>query len=160
MISVKMTTTKGQLQQMAVAAVTDIRRKAVRILQRAGELAVNEARSTVKAQDWMDRTGNLRSSIGYVIAEDGVPIHTSTFERVDGPDRGKATENGSDTGRSYATRLASETKGLALVVVAGMRYAVYVADKGYNVLSSSQILAEQLIPHLFEEQAKHDNENR
>lgn len=160
MISVKMTTTKGELHKMAVAAMDDFRKKAILVLARAGEEAVNEARSTVKEHDWMDRTGNLRSSIGYVITEDGSPVTFSKFEKVNGPDRDKATEDGSTTGRAFAARLASETRGLALIVVAGMNYAVYVADKGYNVLSSSQILAEMRIPELFEGMAKYDNENR
>lgn len=154
MISVKMTTTKGQLQQMAVAVVTDLRNKAIRILKRAGELAVNEARTVSTGKNWTDRTGNLRSSIGYVICEDGRPITQSDFQQVL-----PTAESGPETGRNYALSIASGTKGLALVVVAGMNYAVYVADKGYNVLSSSQILAEKLIPELFAKQAKFD-ENR
>lgn len=159
MISVKLTTTKGELQAMALAAVKDMRNRAISVLQRAGEEAVNEARSVIKENDWMDRTGNLRSSIGYVICENGQPISVSKFEQVDGPDRGEATEDGSQTGRSYAMSLVRETQGLALVVVAGMKYAVYVADKGYNVLSSSQIVAQQAVKRLFEGWARYDKEN-
>ncbi len=155
MISVKLTTTKGQLRAMAVAAVDDMRRKAIAILSRAGELAVNEARSTIKEKDWTDRTGNLRSSVGYIICEDGKPLYESKFESVlptavDGP----------DAGRLYARGLAADTTGLALVVVAGMSYAKYVAGRGYNVLSSSQQLAAKLIPELFEKQAAYDQKNR
>lgn len=156
MLSVKLTTTKGELKAMAVAVVSDMRRKAIRILNRAGQLAVNEAR---EAGNWTDRTGNLRSSIGYIICEDGQPVYESEFQRVNGPDREGTDPHGEEIGKAYALSLAASTKGLALVVVAGMSYAVYVADRGYNVLSSSQILAENLIPHLFEEQARHD-ENR
>lgn len=159
MISVKMTTTKGELRAMAVAAIADMRRQAIRILEYAGTQAVNEARRTDKERDWTDQTGNLRSSIGYIICEDGKPIRESAFEQVDGPHRGEAAESGSDRGREYAISLAADTSGLALVVVAGMRYAKYVAGRGYNVLSSSQILAQNLIPKLLEKQARHDKEN-
>lgn len=159
MIRVKLTTTKGELQAMAVKTINDMRNRAISVLQRAGELAVNEARSIVKENDWMDRTGNLRSSIGYVVCENGQPITVSHFQRIDGPDRAKATEDGSETGRSYAMSLVGETRGLALVVVAGMNYAVYVAGRGYNVLSSSQIVATETIQRLFEGWAKYDKEN-
>lgn len=151
MIRVKMTTTKGELQQMAFAIADDFRKKAIRVLQYAGERAVNEARGS---GNWTDRTGNLRSSIGYVVCEDGQPIVESDFAGT----LPTATE-GPETGRVYALRIAAETHGLALVVVAGMSYAIYVADKGYNVLSSSQILAEKLIPQLFNKMAK-GNEDR
>lgn len=150
-VSIKMTTTKGELRQMVVGQIADMRQKAIRILNRAGELAVNEART---AGDWKDQTGNLRSSIGYVVCEDGRPVYQSEFAKVR-----DTAEEGPQMGLDLALRVAGETSGLALVVVAGMDYAVYVADKGYNVLSSSQILAERIVPELFEKQARYD-ENR
>ena len=146
-----MTTTRGELHAMAVKAVDDFRRKAILVLQKAGEEAVNEARS---AGDWKDQTGNLRSSIGYVVSENGSPIVLGKFDKVK-----DTASSGPATGSVLAAKLASETPGLALIVVAGMNYAKYVADKGYNVLSSSQILAEMRIPELFEGMARY-NENR
>ena len=151
MIRVTLKTTKNELHQMAIKVAQDIRRQAIRILQRAGEEAVNEARSRTKEKDWQDQTTNLRSSIGYVIAENGEVIGESDFKQ----EKETATE-GPEVGRAYAAKLAHETKGLCLIVVAGMNYAKYVADKGYNVLSSSQILAEMRIPQLFEGMANHN----
>lgn len=161
MIRVRMTTTKGELQAMAVAAVSDMRRNAIRILHRVGQKAVNMARDKARKNgtDWTDDTGNLRSSIGYIICEDGKPIEEGKFDRVDGPNRSKTTVDGTEVGKEYAYSLAGDTKGLALIVVAGMDYAVYVAGRGYDVLSSSQILAQNLIPKLFEMQARHDKKN-
>lgn len=153
MIGVKMTTTKGELRKMAVKVMEDFRRKAIRILTKVGEEAVNEARAS---GNWTDRTGNLRSSIGYVITEDGALVTSSEFAPSD---KGTDKATGQSEGRAQAVRIASETRGLALVVVAGMNYAVYVADKGFNVLSSSQILAEMRIRELFKKQSEFD-ENR
>lgn len=153
MIRIRLTTTKGQIQKMAMEAVNDVRNQAIRILQRAGESAVNEAKSTEKQNDWHDDTANLRSSIGYIVCEDGKPISVSDFKQ----EKPTATE-GPSTGKEFALRLAAETEGLALIVVAGMNYAKYVAGKGYNVLSSAQIVASDEIQNLFKKRYKLDNQ--
>lgn len=105
-----------------------------------GEKCVTEARVN---GNYTDRTGNLRSSIGYVVAYRGSVVASSSFAPVAG-----ATE-GPDAGRALAERVASQyPQGLVLVLVAGMDYAVYVQDKGYNVLDSAEILADKLISQL------------
>lgn len=94
--------------------------------------------------NYIDDTGNLRSSIGYVLVADGEIVTMSAFETV-----GKGKE-GSDTGKTYAESLArNHPTGIALVVVAGMHYAEYVAAKGYDVLDSAELLAEQLVAKLI-----------
>lgn len=52
----------------------------IRIMRVVGEDAVNEARSYAKQNDWQDVTGNLRSSIGYVITLNG-SIVGENFEK-------------------------------------------------------------------------------
>ena len=153
MITVKLTTTEGQVKQMVAEALSVARKKAIAVLAKAGQEAVNMARSHTEksGNDWHDQTANLRSSIGYLICENGVPLVEGEFKQ----EAPTATE-GPSTGRSYAQELASSTHGLALVVVAGMKYAVYVADKGYDVLSSAQILAKMRIPELFKGMAEYD----
>lgn len=149
-----MTTTKGDLKKMASEIARDVRNRAILVLSRAGEIAVNEARSTAKEHDWTDRTGNLRSSIGYAIFENGKPIADGGFEKS-----ASTANEGPISGPYYALRIGQTTKGLALVVVAGMNYAIYVADRGYNVLSSSQIIAAKTVKELFEKFEEHDKEN-
>lgn len=91
-----------------------------RLLQRAGEEFVKIAR---KKGNYQDRTGNLRSSIGYVIIKDG-DILTENYEQsTSGTDK--------QTGIREAKRLVSEltsvySNGWVLVGVAAMPYAVYV----------------------------------
>lgn len=91
-----------------------------RLLQRAGEEFVKIAR---KKGNYEDRTGNLRSSIGYVIVKDG-DILTENYEQsTSGTDK--------QTGMREAKRLVSELiplykKGWVLIGVAAMPYAVYV----------------------------------
>lgn len=97
-----------------------------RLLQRAGEEFVKIAR---KKGNYQDRTGNLRSSIGYVIAKDG-DILTENYEQSTiGTDR--------QTGMREAKRLVSELASLypdgwVLIGVAAMPYAIYV-EAIYNL---------------------------
>lgn len=92
-----------------------------RLLQRAGEEFVKIAR---KKGNYQDHTGNLRSSIGYVIVKDG-DILTESYKLSD--------KKGTDkyTGLREAKRLVSELAsvypdGWVLIGVAAMPYAVYV----------------------------------
>jgi maltoporin len=98
-------------------------------LQYAGEEFVVDARDN---GIYDDHSGNLRSSIGYVISEDGNPLSENFEERKGGKD-----------GVLYAKRLAHElantyNKGLVLIGVAGMDYAVYVeAIDSKDVITAS-----------------------
>ena len=121
-------------------------------LQYVGETIVNEIR-TSHISEWTDRTGNLRSSIGYIVALNGEPINMSAFEVVDGPDRGEATENGSQIGRDYAQSLITQfPKGIVLIVVAGMEYAAYVeAMENKTVLAQGEIEAKTLVNDMIQQ---------
>ena len=120
-------------------------------LQYVGETVVNEIR-TSHISDWNDQTGNLRSSIGYILAVDGQPLNMSGFEKVDGPDRDKTTEDGSESGKSYAQSLCSlYPKGIALIVVAGMEYAAYVeAMENKVVLAQGEIEARKRVNEMIQ----------
>jgi hypothetical protein len=84
---------------------------------------------------YKDQTGNLRSSIGYVIMQDGKEI-VNNFEVMPGP-VGSGTE-GANIGLQIAGEAArSFPASLVAVVVAGMYYAVYVEAKGLDVLTGS-----------------------
>ena len=109
-------------------------------LQYVGESCVRHARNH---GSYTDRTGNLRSSVGYVIVDNGKVVERSEFRPVkDAPEGGK-------TGLNYARKLASRyPHGVALIVVAGMKYAAYVQRKGYDVIASSELIAERLITQL------------
>ena len=121
-------------------------------LQYVGETVVNEIR-TSHISDWNDQTGNLRSSIGYILAVDGQPMNMSGFERVDGPDRDKTTKDGSESGKSYAQSLCSlYPKGIALIVVAGMEYAAYVeAMENKVVLAQGEMEARKMVAEMIQE---------
>ena len=106
-----------------------------------GEKMRNEALAN---GSYTDRTKNLRSSVGYIVVVDGKVYKAGSFGKSDGSKEGK------DTGQSYARSLAGKfPKGIALIVVAGMRYASYVSARGYNVLDSSELLADRLVPEML-----------
>lgn len=111
-----------------------------------GEKCVNAARiSDLKGKDYTDQTGNLRSSTGYVIVKDGQIVTESSFEVV------KNGRQGSMDGRALAERLANDYQtGIVLIVVAGMNYSIYVADRGFDVLDSAEDLARTEIPRMLE----------
>lgn len=124
----------------------------IEAFRRIGEECINVARVKVKAlpRDYVDRTGNLRSSIGYAILDDGELVGVPKVVRVT-----KGGKDGAPIARAYLRELQSEYKeGLVLVVVAGMDYAAYVQAKGYDVLSSAELtmqaLIERMVAH-FEE---------
>ena len=112
-----------------------------KLLQRAGEEFVKIARNSGK---YIDHTGNLRSSIGYVIAING-KIVAENFA--------KSAKSGTDktTGVNYAARLSADlakiyNKGYVLIGVAGMKYAVIVeAMDNKDVISSAGIRTEDWI---------------
>lgn len=100
------------------------------LMQRAGEEFVKIARGKGK---YTDHTGNLRSSIGYVIVANG-RVLSENFELSD-----KGTDK--VTGKQRAKRLTGElatlyNKGFVLIGVAGMKYAVIVeAMENKDVIS-------------------------
>lgn len=107
-----------------------------------GEACVKEAREN---GSYIDQTGNLRSSIGYVILRDGVIMNQSSFEQVKG--KSGDGKEGAGKGEKFMKKLISEyRKGLVLIVVAGMEYSAYVEAKNYNVLTSAEIMAQQMVP--------------
>ena len=125
---------KSTIEQMAAKIVANLERAIEYNLRVIGEKCINEARS---AGSYLDQTGNLRSSVGYVIVRDGEIISKSTFPVV------KNGSEGSKEGLQYAKSLAAEApKGYCLIVVAGMKYARYVEARGRNVLQTSEQLAQ------------------
>jgi hypothetical protein len=108
-----------------------------------GTIAV--ARQT---NSYLDQTGNLRSSLGYMILKDGRAIDES-FEQVKGGAEGIAA------GRKHARQVASEfPRGYVLVVVCGMHYGVVLESRGIDVLSSAEIYAKKELPKMLEKLKK------
>ena len=97
-----------------------------------GERCITEARDN---GSYTDRTGHLRSSVGYVVLLDGVVQSQGNINKHNQEQIEKIK--------------AKYPKGLVLIVVAGKNYAAYVEAKGYNVLSSAELMAENILKQLY-----------
>lgn len=79
--------------------------------------------------NYIDDTGNLRQSIGYMIAVDGEPI---------------AADLQSQAAKNLANdALSGSPKGIVLILTAGMEYAKYVHRFGYDVLTTAELFCKQ-----------------
>lgn len=144
-MAIKPNFTKDDVRKRFDAFLNEIEKKQIARLQRLGEMCFVEARTN---KGYMMQTGALLSSTGYEVFVDGVAIH-SQFDAASGAES-NAAEMGIKSGQSIAETIGKGTKGIALVVVAGMNYAAYVEAKGYNVLSSAEHLAERELPRMLE----------
>jgi len=137
---------KANFSQSDIAAYLEKKRAIIedmiiRNLQYLGEQCVNEARTN---GDYIDRTGNLRSSVGYVVVVRGQVLQ-SNFKAA------SSDNTGLSEGKSLAEKLAQQFKsGYALIVVAGMDYAFYVEAANHrNVLASAELYAKQKLPQIM-----------
>lgn len=89
---------------------------------------------------YKDRSGNLRSSIGFIVVKDGKILHSDFELSEKGEDR--------DTGLAVGTAFAMKNvkKGeIALIGVAGMEYAFHVEKNGRDVITGSAPTKDELI---------------
>lgn len=95
--------------------------------------------------DWGDVTGNLRSSIGFVVLKDGVPVFEGQPEQFSGP-KGNG-EEGPGAAKALLTHLQAKfPNGIVLIVCAGMNYAAYVENVRHkDVLTTAELLMESLV---------------
>lgn len=116
-------------------------------LQYLGQECVSRIRRRGQSESWIDRTGNLRSSIGSAVYENGKKKLSTAFESVfDG-------QEGAEAGKRMIDALAKEySQTYAMVVVAGMDYASYVENmNGKDVLASTRLWAESVIGERIED---------
>lgn len=117
--------------------------KAIRGYLYLGENVVSHAKQSV---GFMDQTGNLRSSIGYILFVNGL-VYREFYQ-------GKAV--GTSEGKQFARELASKARKAPIVLVftAGMNYAYSVESRGYNVLAASENYAKQVADLIIKQMMK------
>lgn len=122
--------------------VKQMKERVIKMLSYVGEKAVNEVRIN---GTYTDRTRNLRGSTGYVIVDNGEIVKSGDFQPVPG-----GPKTGPDNAKAFTEELAKQfPRGLVLILVAGMEYAAYVQDKGYDVISSGEDLVNREVPRLL-----------
>lgn len=148
----------NKMKKDILTRIENVRKAAISRFEILGEMVVADAKSKA---GYKDRTGNLRSSIGYGLYAGSKLIKTGGF--VDESPRGsdiqevhfvtkegkevhfiakvkKGGKTGIQKGEDFLkqyTPSAGPDK-LTLVIVAGMEYAEYVETKGFNVLTASE----------------------
>ena len=129
----------NEIQKLVEIDLQRVRALIIRRLMIIGTKCVNiardlpqppvEMRSVPHQPNYIDDTGNLRHSIGFLVLENGNVV-TEDFT--------------SEQGRNYALKLKEKYPiGYALIMVAGMEYAIYVSVRGYDVLDSAVISAQK-----------------
>ena len=111
-----------------------------------GEECLTQARSGHK---YLNQTGNLCSSIGYCILDNGKIISEGEWKAVAG---GKGDgEEGKKQGVAFLHDLAAKqtTKGIVFLMVAGMPYAQYVEAMSLDVLDTSEQMAQRKIKDML-----------
>jgi len=120
--------TTKQLEAQLISWAAQNERKFIIALSYIGEEFVNKARSI---NTYLDDTGNLRSSIGYVIAKNGRVIKRNYKQFGDG-------DKGVTDGLNLADKAAAEhPRGIIVIVTAGMNYALPLETMGLDVLTGS-----------------------
>ena len=98
----------------------------IRALSFIGEEFVNKARNNA---DFVDRTGNLRSSIGYMVFNNRDKVQENILKV-------KGGQEGVTAAKNFESQINVED-GFVLIVFAGMEYAIYVEASGRDVLTGS-----------------------
>ena len=107
--------------------------KYVETLKWVGEQFTNHCRDL---RTYRDQTGNLRASIGFIIAIDGNVVHEDWSGDPEGISQGKKTAQ---------TVLNSSKTGIVLIGVAGMQYASAVESRGLDVITGGTLVAEKIL---------------
>lgn len=126
---------KEELERLLIKRFTMIGENCVKIARESGT--------------YNDITGNLRSSIGYVVLQDGKPVVNGASKQYSG------TKGNGEAGPAAAEALLTQLQakfpwGIVLIVCAGMNYAAYVENVRHkDVLTTAELKAESLLKQLL-----------
>ena len=145
-MGIRMTTKLDEIHKVLMKEANRVERLTIRALSYLGEQCVSRVRNRGGNKSWYDQSGNLRSSVGYVIAYNGSIIQYSEFNQI------KQGSEGVTVGKKLAEELVKRySSDYVLVIVAGMNYAEYVERKdNKDVLASTELWAIDQVPKMLE----------
>ncbi len=140
-MGIRLTTSQNAIRQFFNSAFSIVRMEILIAFAKLGEESVARIRDRSASESWIDRTGNLRSSIGYAVYDHAVKVTESAFATL-----GNGAE-GSAAGKRMVQDIADEYSNVyALVVVAAMNYADFVeAKENKDVLASTELWARSVV---------------
>lgn len=125
---------KERLQTVIIRLLKYIGEECVTIARNLGEeyrhlppSELERLRHVPHQPNYIDDTGNLRQSIGYLVAYNG-EVQTADLRNAQAEEL------------AYS-KLSDHAEGYCLILVAGMEYAAEVSGRGYDVLDSAAINA-------------------
>ncbi|MDM8174784.1 hypothetical protein QT327_10515 [Olivibacter sp. 47] len=135
-------------QQLDAQIKKDLDELTLQAFIKVSERAIQIARERAAAEKVYDNhTGNLESSTGFIVIRDG-RVEYRDFKLADiGTDK----STGLQTGLNTALSVLRESKGWAVILVAGMEYASWVEGKGFDVLSGAMRNYEQYFEQALNE---------
>lgn len=137
---------ESNIERWIATRAEAVNRRVIAVLHRVGLEATTVARTSHR---YLDQTGNLTSSIGYIVVQDGVIQGEGDYNVI------KQGGEGSARGRRFAQDVAKEhPQGTYLIIVAGMPYATYVEALGLNVLDSAKVHAKTEVPNKIRQALK------
>lgn len=140
-MGIQMATPLSEVDRILYKSLEILKDEITKCLVKLGEECIAKIRDRSKEESWIDRTGNLRSSIGYAVYDYGIKQIESAFQIV------RNGNEGSSEGKKMISQLGSEySNAYSLVVVAGMNYASYVeALENKDVLASTELWAKSIV---------------
>lgn len=138
--------------------ISDIERICKRVSEIYTECIIDEFIEWAKADDeylrnnkgFNDQTGNLRSSLGAGVYNDGQMVFSTAFSKV------LNGAKGSSMGKAFVESIAPSTSGkIVKIIVAAMPYAQSVEDiDSKDVLESRRIQNERVARRILERAAR------
>lgn len=137
-MGVKPKFTKGDIKNVGFDLVNRIELAIISRFQYIGETFVVNARIKTKQEGGFGNiTGNLRSSIGYIILKNGKTLKENYEVSGTG-------SKGLQTAKALMREIKAKfNTGYVLVVIAGMNYAAAVESRGLDVITGSSKIAEE-----------------
>lgn len=176
-MGVRLTSKLDEIHKVLLNEAVRVEKLTVRALAYLGEQCVRRIRDRPGGKSWFDQSGNLRSSIGYIISHNGnvissygfdssmgkaahtkrVEYVTKSGEKVSFTAKVKAGgQEGAKAGKDLAEELIKKySNDYVLIIVAGMNYAEYVeAMDNKDVLASTELWATEQVPKMLEKLKK------
>lgn len=145
--------TQKSLEQVGLEFVREARSK---VPSKEYHLVAGDSRTAARlvggsinlssAAGFNDDTGNLRSSIGFILLYFGQVVYKDFQLSPRGTDKDTGLRNG----LAYAEKLGRDySSGWAIITVAGMEYASWVEALGYDVITGSSLGIEKKLEQAF-----------
>lgn len=142
----KLTTTKLDFDLIVQKQLKDIDNLVFQQLVELCDERIAIQRAKVSPEGYSDQTGQLRSSVGYIICRDGKVRHENFELAPYGTDKAP----GLKAGRDLALSQLRISQGWGIVMVAGMEYASWLeTNYGRSVLVTATFKLENDIEYIL-----------